>query len=180
MELIRIRQLLPGIFRRTLREGTPLFALLKVMETLHAPSAAVLHHLDEVFNPRRTRSDFVPFLAQWLDLHNVLIDSPVEQRGDPERLWSRIERGRLRELVANAADLSGWRGTARGLRKFLEIATGESGFEIEEQVKDTDGVIRPFHFRIKVPKTLTNRIRLIEHIIQSEKPAYVTFEIELN
>ena len=157
-----------------------MFALLKVMETLHAPSAAILHHLDEVFNPRRTRADFVPFLAQWLDLHNVLIDSPAQARGDLDRLWSRIERGRLRELVANAADLSGWRGTAKGLLAFLEIATGENGFEIDEQVKDAAGAIRPFHFRIRVPKTLANRIRMIEHIIQSEKPAYVTCDIELN
>jgi phage tail-like protein len=171
---------LPGIFRRTLAEGTPLFALLKVMEALHAPSAAVLHHLDTVFNPRRTRADFVPFLAQWLDLHNVLIDSPGEERGDPDRLWSRIERGRLRELVANAADLSGWRGTAKGLRKFLEIATGENAFEIDEQVKDVDGSVKPFHFRIRIHKSLENQIRMVEHIIQSEKPAYVTYEIELN
>ncbi len=150
------------------------------MEALHVPSAAVLHHLDAVFDPRRTRADFVPFLAHWVDLHNVLIDPASEEHGDPTRLWSRIERGRLRELVANTAHLAGWRGTSKGLRMFLEIATGESGFQIDEQVAGADGLPKPFHFRIRVPKSLEPQIRTIERIIQSEKPAYVTYEIELN
>jgi phage tail-like protein len=180
VELVRIRQLLPGIFRRTIREGSPLLALLKVMETLHQPSEAVLGRLDAVFDPRRTSADFVPFLAHWLDLHNVLIDSRNEDQGDPARLWSKIDSGRLRELVANAARLSQWRGTVKGLRMFLEIATGESGFEIDEAVVGPDGRARPFHFRIKIPSTLAPQMAMIERIIQSEKPAYVTYETVLS
>lgn len=178
MELVRIKQLLPGIFRRTIRPGTPMFALLKVMEALHQPSEAVLGRLDAIFDPRRTSARFVPFLAHWLDLHHVLIEPGSEEHGDPARLWSTINTGRLRELVANAAHLSGWRGTANGLRMFLETATGETGFEIDEQIIGSDGQPKPFHFRIRIPKVLAPQIRMIERIIQSEKPAYVTFETE--
>lgn len=178
MELVRIKQLLPGIFRRTIRPGTPMFALLKVMETLHEPSEAVLRRLDAVFDPRRTSANFVPFLAHWVDLHNVLLEPGSEQRGDPARLWSTIDSGRLRELTANAVHLSAWRGTAHGLRMFLETATGETGFEIAEQIIGSDGQPKPFHFRIRIPQVLAPQIQMIERIIQSEKPAYVTFETE--
>ncbi len=179
MELVKIRQLLPGIFRRTVRDGSPIFALLKVMEALHEPSEAVLRRLDAVFDPRRTSANFVPFLARWVDLHNVLLEPGSEQRGDPERLWSRLDTGRLRELTADAVYLSAWRGTAKGLRMFLETATGERGFEIDEQVPAPDGQVRPFHFRIRIPKPLAPQMQMIQRIIESEKPAYVTFETEL-
>ncbi|MGO8917407.1 MAG: phage tail protein [Stellaceae bacterium] len=179
MELVRIRQLLPGIFRRTLHEGGPLFAILKVMEALHEPSEAILRSLDAVFDPRRTRADFLPFLAHWVDLHHVLIDPSGEERGDPARLWAKVDSGRLRELIANAALLSQWRGTAKGLQMFLTMATGETGFVIDEQVPDADKVPRPFHFRVRIPKSVTEQLAMIDRIIQSEKPAYVTYETEL-
>jgi phage tail-like protein len=178
MQLDRIKQLLPGIFRRTLSEGSPLLALLKVMEALHEPSERILAGLDEVFDPRRTRSEFLPFLACWVDLHHVLVSQHGEDSAYPARLWSRIDSGRLRELIANAAYLSQWRGTAKGLRTFLQITTGETSFQIEEQVKSIDGQPRPFHFSVKVPKSLASQLDLIERVVQAEKPAYVTYEIE--
>jgi len=177
MQVEKIRQLLPSIFRRTLREGSPLLAALKVMEGLHEPSERILASLDEVFDPRRTRLGFLPFLAYWVDLHHVLIDQRGDERAYPTRLWSRIDSGRLRELIANAAYLSQWRGTAKGLRTFLMIATGENGIQIEELANSTDGQPRPFHFSVKVPKSIASQATLIERIIQAEKPAYVTYEI---
>ncbi len=39
----------------------------------------------------------------------------------------------LRDLTARAAELARRRGTADGLRVFLEIATGLDGFAIEER-----------------------------------------------
>jgi phage tail-like protein len=170
---------LPGIFRRTISEGSPLLALLSVMEALHEPSERILAALDEVFDPRRTRADFLPFLAHWVDLHHILISQRGEAPAFSARQWSRIDSGRLRELVANAAYLSQWRGTAKGLRTFLEITTGETNFEIEEQVKGIDGEPMPFHFRVKVPKSLTSQLDLIEQIVRAEKPAYVTYQIEM-
>ncbi|HVR84197.1 MAG TPA: hypothetical protein VMU54_07800, partial [Planctomycetota bacterium] len=86
--------------------------------------------------------------------------------------------GRLRELVAGAAYLSQWRGTWRGLGRFLEIATGVSGFTVEESVAGTDGELIPFHIRIGVPRNARVHRTLIERIITLEKPAYVTFELD--
>ncbi len=51
MKRTEIEQMLPGIFQRTVQEGTPLFALLEVMEALPAPDEAVLDQLDAFFDP---------------------------------------------------------------------------------------------------------------------------------
>lgn len=162
MRSSEIERLLPGVFQRTLgRGGTPLSASLEVMSALHAPSEAVLGNLDASFDPRRTPERFVPLLARWMDLEVVLSAEP----------------GRLRELTASAFELSQWRGTARGLVRFLEIATGATGFQVEERVLGEDGRPRPFHVRIFMPAQVADRRAFLERIIEREKPAHVTFEL---
>src|SRR5688572_26305488 len=73
MKCTDIERLLPEVFRRTAVRSNPLSALLAAMETLHAPAEAVLDHLDEVFDPHRTDSRFLPLLAMWTDLDRLLM-----------------------------------------------------------------------------------------------------------
>ena len=174
-----IKHLLPGIFQRSAVEGNPLSAILDVMEGLHAPSEEKLRTLAANFDPHRAPDAFVPFLARWVDLDR-LFEKPVEENRSgqsPPRLLP-TGLGCLRELIATAAYLSQWRGTAKGLLLFLETATGASGFEIEEQVLGPDKRPRPFHFLLRAPRELLPYHALIERIAESEKPAYVTYEIE--
>lgn len=157
-----IERLLPGVFQRTLgEEGSPLAALIQAMGALHEPSERALESLDANFDPRRTDQRFVPLLARWMDLELALPAGP----------------GRLRELTAAAFQLAQWRGTSRGLVRFLEIATGETGFRVDERVPDARGGARPFHVRITMPAAVADRRAFLEQIIEREKPAYVTFEI---
>ncbi len=176
MKQDEIARLLPDIFRRTLRPGSPLNALLGVMEDLQAPSEEVLSQLGAFFDPYRTPDRFVTFLAGWVDLERLLIESPEERNlTAAEPLPSGI--GRLRELVAAAAYLSKWRGTSKGLLRFLETATGVPGFVIDEQVLDQQGQPRAFHIRVRAPQEMAVYRVLIERIIAIEKPAYVTYEL---
>ena len=46
MKQEEIERLLPWIFRRTVAPGSPLAAILEVMEVLHAPVEGVLAGLD--------------------------------------------------------------------------------------------------------------------------------------
>jgi phage tail-like protein len=181
MKLNEIEQLLPEIFRRTVQPGNPLFALLEVMEALHAPSEEVLAELDRYFDPYRTPDHFVPYLARWVDLHRFLSELPAPERQGETGAAAAVPfasgLGRLRDLISAAAYLSKWRGTARGLMRFLETAVGREGFAIDEVVLGPDGRPRPFHLLITAPADAARYRALIERIIDMEKPAYVTYEL---
>ncbi|MEO8394645.1 MAG: phage tail protein, partial [Chloroflexota bacterium] len=87
--------------------------------------------------------------------------------------------GHLRELVSAAVFLSRWRGTAKALITFLETATGITGFTIDERVLDDEGQAIPFHIRVNAPQASAAYRVLIENIINKEKPAYVTYELQI-
>lgn len=179
MKREEIDNLLPQVMRQTMRSGSPLNALLEVMELLHAPAEDVLDHLASFFNAYSTPDIFVPYLASWVDLdrfYPFYSDQPqaLQRTVDPISTGT----GHLRELIAAAAYLSQWRGTARGLKLFLETATGLSDFELVENVDDGDGNPRPFHIRILAPPDAETHVALIERIIEQEKPAYVSYDLE--
>ncbi len=179
MEADRIERLLPEVFRRCVREQTPFAALLDAMEALHGPAEETLSEVDAYFNTYRTPERFLPLLARWLDLHRITeprrVDTPASEWRPPSLF---IEPGNLRELIAGAAHLSQWRGTAYGLKLFLETATGHTGFEMQEQVMGADDLPRLYHVKVVAPAETESRRPLIERIIEQEKPAYVTYEIE--
>lgn len=178
MRQSEIKRLLPDVFQRTLYPESPLAALLEVMEALHQPTEETLDQIEFWFSPYSAPDRFVEFLAGWLDLDR-LFPSRTNTQSMPNPTAPPISSGfgRLRELIAAAVYLSQWRGTSTGLRCFLETATGVAGFELEERVLGTDGVTRPFHFRVWAPEATAQHRTLIERIIQQEKPAYVTYEL---
>ncbi len=177
MKRREIEGLLPWVIRRTASPGSPLAALLAVMEDLHAPAELVLDRLDVAFDPRRTPDELVPFLARWVDLERLLEDAAERLAADPGRPLLPSGLGRLRELIAAAAGLSQQRGTGPGLLRFLTTATGCSGFRLEEQPPGLDGRPLPFHLRVVAPAEALPYQALVERIVALEKPAYVTFEI---
>ncbi|MGK7872182.1 MAG: phage tail protein [Xenococcaceae cyanobacterium] len=173
MKRQEIERLLPEVFQRTILPGTPLWAILEAMEAMHTPVEASLEQLDTYFNPHRTPEDFLPFLARWLNLEWLF-----ERSGVTNSPFLSTGTEPLRELIALAAELSQWRGTAKGLILFLETATATSGFEIKEQVINPEGQIIPFHLQILAPAATQPHQALLERIIESEKPAYVTYELQ--
>ena len=174
MKSERIKALLPAVIVRTATEGSPLMALLTVMQEMHAQDEELLSNLDAYFDPRRAPDVFVPYLASWVDLDRLLA-LRAEKAGLRYSLSTGL--GRLRELTASAAMLSQWRGTRRGLEAFLRIATGLQEFGIEENVSGSAKVPRPYHLQITIPVEATIHMALIKRIIEIEKPAYVTYEL---
>ncbi len=168
-----ILRLLPAVFQRTARPGTPLVALLDAMEALHAPAEEALGCWDATLDPRRTADAFVPYLARWVDLEDLLERSPTGAAREPFAPGL----GRLRELIAAAPALARLRGTAKGLLLFLETATGVRGFTVEESVLGPDGQPLPFHVRLHAPAATAPYRSLIVRIIDREKPAFVTYEM---
>jgi phage tail-like protein len=152
-----IERLLPTAYQRAAVDGSVLAALLDVMEALHAPDERLLEDVDVLFAPYTAPERFVPFLTGWVTLdYLVATHQPL------------LPSGRLRDLVANGAALAKLRGTPIGLRWFLQIATGATGFVIEE---------RPFHFVVRVPPDARAYLAVINRIVEMEKPAASTFEV---
>src|SRR5262249_32472293 len=175
MKRNEIERLLPTVIRRTARRDNPLLAILEVMSALHEPSEELLEGLAVAFNPFRTSDVFVPFLARWLDLERIFDETPGPATNGRSPITTGVEA--LRALIATASYLSQWRGTKKGLDHFLEIATGTQGFTIEEQTPGPDGAPIPFHLRVIAPGAVKPHQALIERIVESEKPAYVTYEL---
>src|SRR5690242_13325883 len=100
MKRTEIKHLLPGVFQNTISGGTPLAAILDVMEALHAPSEEQLRTLDANFDPYRAPDKLVPFLARWVDLDRLFEKPP--QAGSQNTAARPLPAGfgRLRELIA--------------------------------------------------------------------------------
>lgn len=175
MKAEQIQHLLPGVVQESIYLGSPLSALLDMMESLHQPSEDVIESIAMYFNPYTTPDAFVPFLARWVDIDRFF---PEDYSRVRVAMPLSSGMGRLRELVMAAAHLSQWRGTSIGLIGFLETATGVRGFTIDEQTEDREGARRPFHLSVTAPVQAKIHRALIERIIDQEKPAYVTYELK--
>lgn len=179
-----IERILPNVFQLALHpdrgwvleRDTRLGAVLDVMEGLHQPIEDKLDALAEYVDPRRAPEPFVPYLAGWVDLDWLVSPTPDELEGGGAAIPS-TGLGHLRELVAQAAQLARWRGTARGLLSFIEIATGLRGFAIDEAPVDARERPMSFHMVVNGPAEAASFRPLIERIVRSEKPAYVTHEL---
>jgi len=170
---------LPDIFKQAATdEGTPLTALLGVMEELHARDEVILAGIGRYVDPRRTTDEFVPYLAAWVDYAWLLLDPPDNPYADVERPFAG-GLGRLRELVASAASESKWRGTSAGLVRMLERATGVQGYHVEETVADQFGRPLPFRVRVIVPREAEHYLDLVRRIVEHEKPAHVIATVVL-
>jgi len=182
MKTQQIRQLLSEVFQKALARGGALDAILDLMEKLHAHPEHVISNLDQYFNPNIAPPEFIALYAHWLNLGDVLqlTAGNIQSSSGWEASGGKESDGiaRMRELLLVAADICRWRGTRRGLKLFLETATGISGFHIDEDNTDAEGASRPFHIQIHAPEGAARFQQLILKIIEREKPAYVTFDLE--
>ncbi len=179
MRIEQIKNLLTYVFQEACYDRSPLKALLGAMETLHEKTENQLEVLDKTFDPRRTSPDFVFYLARWVDMLEVFSrQDDFEHDGDIEHLDLLSGVGRLRELVMQSAEIARWRGTSKGMTKFLEVATGITGYKIEECVSGKDDLETAFNIRITAPIEASAMHSLVRRIIELEKPAYVTYELE--
>ncbi len=179
MRIEQIKNLLTYVYQEACHDGSPLKALLGAMETLHDKTENQLAVMDKTFDPRRTSPDFVCYLASWVDMLEVFSrQDDFEHDDDIEYLELLSGMGRLRELIMQSAEIARWRGTSKGMTKFLETATGITGYKIEECVSGKDDRETAFHIRITVPVEAKAMHSLVQRIIELEKPAYVTYELE--
>lgn len=148
-----------------------LWALLHVMDGMHAPVERVLKSIDGYFDPFRAPDLFVLMQASWLGLDRYFVWSGGSPGAGEASFPTGIDR--LRLLISEFPSLVRDRGTKDALTRFLEVATGLRGFTI-------DAGSRPettFHFVVRTPPDARPIIPFVDQIVGQERPAHATYEI---
>ena len=164
---------------------------LMLFESFWAPIEKQLDHMWLYFDPRITTSDFLSWLASWIDL-------ALDER------WPEANR---RRLLRSAVLLYQKRGTKTGLREYLEIYGGEKVEIIEHRAKNfelgaearlgpgialgTRNMPHTFTVMLKLPslppivdeaeraRQELERRRMVETIIEAEKPAHTAYTLHI-
>jgi phage tail-like protein len=184
----RFLSMLPAIYREPAvapgedllgMADSPFFArFLRGFQDFTDPFNQSLEALSDLFGAHSTPSDFVPWLAQWVAL--VLDDN-----------WPEMKR---RRLVAEAVQLYRWRGTRKGLARYLEIYAGVTpeindqpfkGWRLGPDYRLGDNTVlgdvpeHTFVVTIAVPDPSAINEQIIRDIIEAEKPAHTGYSLRI-
>lgn len=180
---------LPALYREALHDmredvggyqDPPFFErYLRGFEDLVEPLQATLEQLDTLFGPYSTPSDFLLWLGAWVVM-------PLDEN------WPEMRR---RKLIAEAVNLYRWRGTKKGLSRYLEIYCGVKpeindqpveGMRLGPQAKlgtkaTVLGDVPPHTFvvTIPLPENSTINEQTIHDIIRYEKPAHTAYALRV-
>jgi phage tail-like protein len=170
---------LPGIYR----DDALMNQMLMMFESFWKPIESQISQVNHYFDPRMTPASLLPFIASWADFE-------LDER------WPEAAQ---RKLVANMVKINRKRGTRDGLAEMLEIFTGVMPEIIERRADNmvvgvaarlgygialgTANVPHTFTVRMKLPalppSLETERRRMIEALIEKEKPAHTQFTLEI-
>jgi phage tail-like protein len=184
----RYLQYLPRVYQE---QDELMGRFLMLFESFWAPIDAQTDNLAYYFDPEFTPAELLPWLATWVDL-------ALDER------WPEEKR---RHLLSKAVSLYRKRGTRRGLQEYLEIYTG-ARVQISEHGANNFRLGREARLGLSValgtlnmPHTFTvtlflpadaaasapagqaraddERRRMIEAIIEAEKPAHTSYTLRL-
>ncbi len=168
----------PPFFRRYLRG----------FDDALEPMKETLDNLHRFFGAYETPPDFLPWLATWVDL--VL-----------DQNWPEMKR---RRLIREAVELYRWRGTRRGLMRYLEIYAGVKpeindrpfrgmrlgpdtvlGTGLEDPEKAHQNTVlgdvpdHTFVVTIAVPDPSAISEQTVRDIIDAQKPAHTAYVVRI-
>ena len=164
--------LLPGLYH----DKDLVQRFTSALDDVLAPVLATLDSSDAYVDPRLAPLDFVEWLAEWV---GVELDASW-----PEE--------RQRALVAGAAELYAWRGTARGMAEAVAIYTGA-----EPEITETGGTAWTgspppsgelpgtpegmLVVRVRVPAGEADTIdqARLDRLVAAAKPAHIPHRVEI-
>jgi phage tail-like protein len=159
----RYLRYLPGLYH----DDDLLDRFLRGCEDLLGPIERVIGDLEDYVNPRLAPEELLPWLAFWV---GVSFDArwPVERR---------------RPMIMEAATLYPWRGTKRGLRRAIQLATGYEPEIVEPQARAGGRQRRErwhlFQVVLRVPDPAAIDRALVESIVEAQKPAHTAYLLEI-
>lgn len=160
-------------------EEPPFFTrYLRGFEDASEPLRDLLGSRERLFDLHQAPADFLPWLAGWVSL-------ALDEN------WPELKR---RRLIREAVDLYRWRGTRRGLSRYLEIYTGVvpriddqpfAGMRLgRESLLGRDTILggvgaHTFVVTLAVPDPRAVNERIVRDIIESEKPAHAAYDLRI-
>ncbi|MEO1403201.1 MAG: phage tail protein [Cyanobacteria bacterium J06635_1] len=180
---------LPDIYRNVDFVGR----FLKIFETTFEPTVDILDHQWAYLDPLTAPQAMLPFLAHWVG-------------------WSfqgPLSLAQQRALIRYAMEIYRWRGTRRGLRFYLHLASGlplddhlpdeshraigihenfNQGHVLGQTVLGQSTILgghRPYHFSVRLrppadsPTDYPLDETLIRTIIEQEKPAFCSYDLSI-
>lgn len=144
------------------------------------PTKQLLANLADFFDPDFAPPDFLPWLSSmWVAL-------------ELDANWPQLKR---RRLIKEIVHLYRWRGTRRGLHRYLQIYTGldkeiliedkpMKGMRLGPQAlmglpQTKLGDIAPHTFVVTIPAQAVPDRRVVDDIIRSQKPAHTSYALRL-
>jgi len=144
---------LPGIYHTDFTRR-----FLGIFESILAPIEWTIGNFDLFLSPKTAPAEFLTWLSGWYALSL-----------DPG--WTDDQK---RRLLEEAPFIFSWLGTRASLVKILEIYTDST-----PEIDDTSTSLPPYTFKVILPKAASSKNRaMIEHIIESNKPAYCNYQLE--
>ena len=121
-----------------------------------------IDHLHDYFDPDQTPTEFLPWLASWV-AWNLREDWHADLQ---------------RQFISNIVPLYRKRGTKAGLRRLLEIYTGERVkiYEFDEPL---------YYFQVEMtlsdpsPSTLQQTEEIARKVLDQEKPAHTFYNLKI-
>ncbi len=151
---------------------------LHIFEEIWEPIEQRIEGIENYIDPKLTPESFLPWLASWMGIE-LSPQKPLSEQ---------------RKLIRDLIDLTSWRGTRRGLREHIKLATGfevqisESGSGMvlgEDCQLGVNTILSSSSGRNHVlltifvddPQTLDRG--LVEGIIRFHCPAQITYSLEV-
>lgn len=176
---------LPQIYREVDFVGR----FLKIIEETFNPNVQMMGSLSAYLDPLTAPESMLPFLAHWVGWE----------------LQSYLSLDQQRSLIRHALEIYRWRGTRRGLRLYLHLATGlpldeevereedkhiailetfSQGLVLGNSILGQDALLgggQPFHFRVHLRPDPPGSVdeALVRQVIVQQKPAFCTYELHM-
>ena len=153
MYSIKLLEYLPGIYHE---DFTSRF--LALFESILFPIEWNVDNFDLFLDPGTTPGEFIPWLLNWFKISL-----------DPT--WDEPQR---RKLLKEANEIFCLRGTLSSLTRVLQIYLGNTPV-----IVDDNATLPPYTFKVKISMQADQvNQKLIEQLININKPAYTTYTIE--
>lgn len=160
-------------------EDRPFFErYLRGFDDVVEPMQAMLAGLARCFDPDEAPADLLPWLSTWVSL-------ALDEN------WSQLKR---RRLIKETVELYRWRGTRRGLARYLELYTGIVpeisdkpflGMRLGQDARlgrtTTLGDVPPHTFVLTLTVSAPGQVnaQVVHEIIQANKPAHTAYELRI-